>query len=338
MVQGLEFDNTLGANLIGLVIGSVLYGVVCSQAYKYFQSFPKDPFIAKATVISLVILETVHTILITHVTYYYMVTNYMNPLALLQTVWSSLATVTAISLIVFIAHTFYAVQIYHLGKSFCLPGLIITLGLTQLGFCVALSVVGSQTSMLQIPLTSKKFLIIVPLTVGCAGDILCAGALSYYLYINRSGIKRTDSLIWKIMTYAIGTGAISSVVIIAVLIMLALQPLNFIYISIFETLSKLYAVSILVRLNSRTPSSTSGSGIESAIVVSGISASADGVGVESANILTSFRATVREYTPSGSPETSFTTQSQGLKDQDSDRETKTLIESPVWNLSQHSSL
>ncbi|KAG7087942.1 hypothetical protein E1B28_011986 [Marasmius oreades] len=99
------------------------------------------------------------------------------------------------------------------------------------------------------------------------------------------------------MIYAISTGVVTSAVAISVIIVLILQPSNLIYLSIFEAGANLYAVSVLARLNSRTPKRTS----------SPINIVGDDV---ESNFLTTFRAAIRE-TGTNTAETSSTEQSSG---------------------------
>ncbi|KAF9261590.1 hypothetical protein L218DRAFT_492646 [Marasmius fiardii PR-910] len=251
MSMGFTFDNTVGAYLIGLMAAFALYGIACCQAYQYFQTYMRDPSIVKGTVISLLTLGTFHTVLHAHIAYW-MVKNYLNPIALLQSPWSSAASIAVTSVIVAITHSFYAVQIYQFCKKLWLVGIILVLALVQLGFSLASTTIAVQFNSL-LAFMVKKFVIIVPVCTAGAGDIICAVTLCYYLYKNRSGFHRTDSVIRKIMIYTISTNTATSFVAITVLITLLAEPPNFIFSAIFEVSAILYLVSVLARLNSRRP-------------------------------------------------------------------------------------
>ncbi|KAF9257146.1 hypothetical protein L218DRAFT_965560 [Marasmius fiardii PR-910] len=58
------------------------------------------------------------------------------------------------------------------------------------------------------------------------------------------------------MTYVIGAGVLTSIVAIAGLVMIVLQPFNYIFSTIFTGGTKFYIVSVLARLNSRSPPKT----------------------------------------------------------------------------------
>ncbi|KAI0353797.1 hypothetical protein OH77DRAFT_1437933 [Trametes cingulata] len=92
-------DNTFGAVLLGTCFGLILYGLTAHQAYRYFRLYPNDASVLKglgvhehapglSSASGARFLETLHTALCIHMCYYYLTTNYFNPLALLSGVWS----------------------------------------------------------------------------------------------------------------------------------------------------------------------------------------------------------------------------------------------------------
>ncbi|KAH9929264.1 uncharacterized protein B0H18DRAFT_1209996 [Fomitopsis serialis] len=81
-------NDTIGALLIATLITAVGYGVTSMQTYQWYRAFPHDPRIIRWVVSSVCVLDTLHIILIMHMIYYYLVTNYDNPDALAESVWS----------------------------------------------------------------------------------------------------------------------------------------------------------------------------------------------------------------------------------------------------------
>ncbi|EED82424.1 predicted protein [Postia placenta Mad-698-R] len=73
---------------LGSTLGAALFGVTCVQTFYFFRSATKDGWIMKALVLSLLIFDTLHQCLITHIFYYYCIINYGNPVTLLNSVWS----------------------------------------------------------------------------------------------------------------------------------------------------------------------------------------------------------------------------------------------------------
>ncbi|KAF8526923.1 hypothetical protein BU17DRAFT_61898 [Hysterangium stoloniferum] len=78
---------TTGAVFIGVLVG-VLYGILTLQMYSYYQKFPKDPSHLKCLVGVIWVLDTLHTIFVTHMVYTYLVTNFGDYLALGHNIWS----------------------------------------------------------------------------------------------------------------------------------------------------------------------------------------------------------------------------------------------------------
>ncbi|KAL4242555.1 hypothetical protein ABKN59_011425, partial [Abortiporus biennis] len=83
-----KLDDTMGAAFIGMVICSIMYGVTCVQTYTYYSRYKSDSRTMRVLVFILWLLDTLQLILVAHMVYYYVVTNYFNPKALVQIVWS----------------------------------------------------------------------------------------------------------------------------------------------------------------------------------------------------------------------------------------------------------
>ncbi|KAF5316761.1 hypothetical protein D9619_006843 [Psilocybe cf. subviscida] len=71
-------DNTLGAALIGIVVGATLHGVSVVQAW-YYYGHQKDPWTIKLLVGAVMAFDTIHQALITHTVYTYTVTYWGSP-------------------------------------------------------------------------------------------------------------------------------------------------------------------------------------------------------------------------------------------------------------------
>jgi len=82
-------------------------------------------------------------------------------------------------------------------------------------------------------------------------DLLIAGSMVFLLKRARTGIPRTDSIITTLIIYAINTGLTTSIVAVICVVCFAFMPINFIWLSFFWILGKLYANSLLANLNAR---------------------------------------------------------------------------------------
>ncbi|KAI0770550.1 hypothetical protein C8Q74DRAFT_1449117 [Fomes fomentarius] len=125
-------DNTLGAWLLETFISNFLQGIGYNQTFRYFRLYPNDPGYLMIWVIILQIAETLNTVLCMHVCYYYLITNYFNPLVLSQTPIGTLKFLPVSGTMApVITQLFYARRIYKINK--CLLPLAIIATLLILG-------------------------------------------------------------------------------------------------------------------------------------------------------------------------------------------------------------
>ncbi|KAF9461468.1 hypothetical protein BDZ94DRAFT_1310610 [Collybia nuda] len=91
MLPNLDLNGTFGAFLIGVVISA-------------------------AQVSALFALRCLHSILSTHAIYYYTISNYLNPTALLNSVWSLTVLLELSAILIFVVHIFYARRVYYVSR------------------------------------------------------------------------------------------------------------------------------------------------------------------------------------------------------------------------------
>ncbi|KDR71986.1 hypothetical protein GALMADRAFT_143338 [Galerina marginata CBS 339.88] len=89
------------------------------------------------------------------------------------------------------------------------------------------------------------------LSLAVVTDIITAASLSFYLHTRRSGIKGTDTLINKLMAYAINNGILTSFFDIIVVTFVTVEPNNLIFLAIYQIIGNLYTNSMIATLNSR---------------------------------------------------------------------------------------
>ncbi|KAI0044644.1 hypothetical protein FA95DRAFT_1608375 [Auriscalpium vulgare] len=89
------------------------------------------------------------------------------------------------------------------------------------------------------------------LVLGVSADITLAVSLAHYLHRGRSGLKRSDTLINKLILYAVTTGFVPSVNNVLNLIFYVTYPNDFYYQFFNFQVCKLYTNSFLATLNSR---------------------------------------------------------------------------------------
>ncbi|TFK50313.1 hypothetical protein OE88DRAFT_1735895 [Heliocybe sulcata] len=256
LLPDLHFDNSLGALLVGGLVSFALYGVTFAQTYIYYERRHSDrPFI-KILVFTLWILDTFDAALIGHLLYHYMVTNYINPSAMLSPVWSILIHVLVTthqspkSITDFIVRMMFSRRILKLSGSYVLTGVVVAISFVDLicGLIITGKAFGLSTYA---ELESISKLFYLNFAAGTAGDLYVALVLCYFLHSSRTGFKRTDSLINILIIYTVNTGLITALDAAAGMITYIVMPSNFIFIGFYLNLSRFYVNSYLASLNAR---------------------------------------------------------------------------------------
>ncbi|KAJ3809304.1 hypothetical protein F5876DRAFT_44159 [Lentinula aff. lateritia] len=244
-------DNTLGALFVGFAMACCIYGILLSQIYTYLANYPLDrpvyKFIVRRLlnlttpilqVLLILTLETVDQALIGQIYYHYGISNFSNPLTLIEgaqtwfvfeyhymhnTKTSDLEMFRSfISVVGTIVKISFALRVWRFSqRNFWITGLIV-------------SVLGT-----------------IALGVGVLTDIVTALALCYFLNKLRTGYRQSDSLVSSLIKYAINTGALTSVISVTTVVLYNIMPSNLIFIAVFFILSKLYAISFMATLNTR---------------------------------------------------------------------------------------
>ncbi|KAJ7102693.1 hypothetical protein C8R44DRAFT_808392 [Mycena epipterygia] len=197
-------DNSWLMQYIGVVLSTIIYGITCLQTYHYYRSHPNDPIILKGAVLTLC------SISVSHAFYHYGISQFGNYLAL-QTAICCVSRGGCISVNPTISpskHAYQRIQVSNKKKPLVL--LIMVLALIQFGKNSA-TITGLGFRFPNFAGEDHfKVLVIVPLTCASIADILIAGSLFYFLNNKRTGIKSTNTLISKLIIYAINCGILCS--------------------------------------------------------------------------------------------------------------------------------
>ncbi|KAI0682313.1 hypothetical protein C8T65DRAFT_750653 [Cerioporus squamosus] len=111
-------DNTFGAVLLGTFLSLMLYGMTLHQSYRYYRLYPNDKAWLRGVVSLTIVLETIHMVLACHVCYYYLVTNYFKPTALLFGSWSIKLLLICSGCIIIVAQSFFARRVFLVGPQY----------------------------------------------------------------------------------------------------------------------------------------------------------------------------------------------------------------------------
>ncbi|KAH6893704.1 hypothetical protein BKA70DRAFT_1536315 [Coprinopsis sp. MPI-PUGE-AT-0042] len=232
-IQGpIKLDDTYGAALIGVFINTALWGVTTSQTYTYYSNYPKDNLHNTLIVGGLWILDTVQTCFASMAMYYYLISNYGNPLALGRAHWS------LIRMIGFIAQIYFAYIAFKLCvRCFRWWGILVV---TNFGF----GIVSYRCYWIMEKYGSAPAVILAVIA-----EFLIVVCLCIFLKEKETGFTGTRKIVRAIIFYAINRCLLTSN-------KLETTPNKLYSMALELTVGKLYLASILATLNSRPVEST----------------------------------------------------------------------------------
>jgi hypothetical protein len=100
-------------------------------------------------------------------------------------------------------------------------------------------------------LGALKGLSITVNALAAVGDVLIAAVLCIVLHRSRTGFHRSDTMINKLIVFAVNTGLLTSICAVASLISIVVAGNTFLYICFYFSLGRLYSNSLLATLNAR---------------------------------------------------------------------------------------
>ncbi|EAU86926.2 hypothetical protein CC1G_09783 [Coprinopsis cinerea okayama7 len=251
MSSAMKFDDTLGPLLLGGMFAMALWGITCVQTYTYFSRPRKDRPIFRLIIACLWAIDTFDTSLNIHLTYHYMVSNFMNFSALLIPVWSVILHVAITATSNFIIRTLFAYRIFNLSKgNILVTAWIMAISTTDLVTGIIITAKAYQLDNF-LQLDTLSHLMYLTFAAGTGADLSVAIALVWLLRRSRTGFRKTDGLIKTLMLYTINTGLIVAIDAALGMILYVVMPRNFIFLGFYLLLSKLYLNSYLATMNAR---------------------------------------------------------------------------------------
>ncbi|KAH9858032.1 hypothetical protein C2E23DRAFT_880705 [Lenzites betulinus] len=248
-----SLNSTLGAILLGCIFGFMLYALMLHQTYRYFRMYPGDGLPLKGLILTIVLMETFHTVLWIIICYQYLVVNYFNPLNLIQTHWYIKLTIPMTAITGMFSQIFYAGRVYYIGpqlKYRLLVAAAVFVMLLSLGWDFAATVkVFRATTIFEFSHWTWIVAVAYGLAVLC--DLITALALIFVLRRSRTGVKRTDTVVDALVMYTVNTGLLTTILGSLVFIFAIVYPDNLIYAGLSIPGVKLYSNSVLAMLNSR---------------------------------------------------------------------------------------
>ncbi|KAL5501295.1 hypothetical protein ACEPAH_8555 [Sanghuangporus vaninii] len=244
-------DDTMGVLFIGVVLAMALWGASSVQVYYYFNRYTKDELWMKTLVAVTWALDTTHQGLIIHTVYTYLITEYGNAVFLGNIVDTLLIEVVFSSLIVFIVQAFFILRIWKLSHG-NIPIVTLLSGLAIASLIISAIYTDKALKLKTFARLVEIFDLSRAINItNAVTDVSVACSLIFLLQRSRTGFKRSDSIINRLILFSLNTGLLTSLDAIGSLIGNVVWGDTFIYILFYVNISRLYTNSLMATLNSR---------------------------------------------------------------------------------------
>ncbi|RPD54849.1 hypothetical protein L227DRAFT_338937 [Lentinus tigrinus ALCF2SS1-6] len=253
-----SLNDTYGALLLGSFLNILLYGLALHQLYRYFRFCPTDTPFIRAIVSIAMLLETLHSAFAIHACYYYLVSNYFDPLVLLRGVWSLNCFPVIGAGVMISTQTFFIRRVSIIAFEFkVLATLAAAFTLAKFGLIVDLTVKVFKTNSVE-AFIYEIGLISATFSTAVVADVLLTGALIAVLQRGRVTQKGDHSFWDTAVIYGINTGLLIAIFDLVTLI-LAVAARNTVWWSALNQVTvklyvpvvstKAYSMSAIARAN-----------------------------------------------------------------------------------------
>ncbi|KAK0241066.1 hypothetical protein EDD85DRAFT_388161 [Armillaria nabsnona] len=249
---GYPIEQLSGPLIVASLLHWGLFGTLSVQLYLYYLAFPNDKKFIKYLVYGIYIVEFVQTILASHdafATFGYGFGD-LDALTDVHFYWLIVPIMSAV--IACVGQVFYAYRIFILSKSRIVPIFVICVSLTSFVAGIIGGIYGFQAGNITKLNNRKTSTVFV---IWCGGSALCdiviAICMTYYLMRSNTSFRQTRIIVTKLIRLIIETGSITAVVTLLSLILFFAFPGQTFYTTPTFIISKLYANTVYMVLNSR---------------------------------------------------------------------------------------
>ncbi|KAH8110767.1 hypothetical protein DFH11DRAFT_1800693, partial [Phellopilus nigrolimitatus] len=228
-----------------------LWGAGSIQLYYYYTKFVNDQLWLKIHVFLVWAIDTAHQALAIQSVYEYLITEYGNEAYTGYLDKTLLDTTIFTAFVCVMVQAIFLIRIWRLSKKSII--VTATVGVLVVGqFTITIVYYGTAYPFTEL----AQLTTILPIVHGinsltAASDVSIAGVLVFLLQRSRTGFRRSDSMISRLVAFSINTGLITAICAIASLVTSLVLPNTFIYILFFFCLPRLYVNSLLASLNYR---------------------------------------------------------------------------------------
>ncbi|OBZ68158.1 hypothetical protein A0H81_11798 [Grifola frondosa] len=248
--MSVPIEKILGPVVIGVTLNAFLYGFCVLQFIQYRASYLRDNVLTQLLVTWTFMIDTAHTGATIYMLWTYAVDNFQNANVLTTAPWPFTATPIFIVCTSGPIQHFFAWRVKKLSGSWTLFwGLsVLSLSSTALGLANAVSGFSNPNV--------KDFrrllpLVIAWLTLSMVCDLAIAVALLYFLNKNRSGFRRSDSIMNRFVHSFIESSAFNTFFTLADIVIFSSLPNTNYHLLLALPMGRVYTSTLLAMLNSR---------------------------------------------------------------------------------------
>ncbi|KAF9526362.1 hypothetical protein CPB83DRAFT_896199 [Crepidotus variabilis] len=214
------FAGIYGATLLASMVNLCLYGVGLLMVLQYFgRTAKRDPLLTRVLIVILIVLATLHAVFSCHQVYDLFITKHGNEALLDVIVFSVTGRWLTGYLTAFFAQVFFCCCIWDVGRRMATRARFLVVP----AVAFALMSIGAGVGQTSIMITSRFYTkltmrtgILLKTTAiqgagAVAADLIISSTLCYIFHSHRSTLKSTNSMINKLITYAINRAIATSV-------------------------------------------------------------------------------------------------------------------------------
>jgi len=244
------YDTTIGTLLVGIFFNTFLYGLVTYQFAAYYRIKFNDRPAVKYMVLFLFILDTFHSASVIYLAWYYTVANYNNPAALAVGEWPFTFTPIATALTALVTQLYLGFRIWCLTSCKFLYGVVILLAINSFILGVICSADAWAIQVLsELPRITP--IAIAWFTIQVVVDAFITITLIIIFSRSRTGFRKTDTVLNRLIRGAIQTGLFTGIFSMADLITFVVLPNTNVYVMFAIPLGRIYTNTLLDTLLAR---------------------------------------------------------------------------------------
>lgn len=237
--------------LCGSLASMLLYGVICMQTFRYWQTYEHDMKILKSLVAFIWILETAHTVLTIYTVEFYLIIHFGDDTYLESSVWSMPISYIIGFVIAYSVNLCFIWRVLQLSQKRWIAICLVIFATIRCGFGFENCSIALMYPVWKIFREKVYQTMVVGWVLSAVVDSSIAFMLYLYLRKRRTGTNRNDNILNQLLLYSINTGAVTSFCAVLVIILFLCIPSNLAFIGFVQIQSKFYAISLLASLNNR---------------------------------------------------------------------------------------